>query len=181
MPPPVPVYLDGGTLDGSGVLNSTLTNSGVVSPGGPGVAALIDLLGDYTQTGAGVFQVDIGSSSDELGVHGNISLGGTLQVNALPGYLPQDGGTFVILNNEGPGPINGTFSGLPEGATFTTGAGLVFQITYQGGDGNDVELTELNTAPSDLVLSPSVTTLNQGSACRSAERSSIPIRTRRTL
>ena len=162
-PPPTPVYLDGGTLAGSGTLNSTLTNNGLVTPGGPGAAASVDLLGDYSQTGSGVLQVDIGSSYDVLGVNGNINLGGTLQVNALPGYTPTVKDTFVILNNEGSNPINGTFAGLPQCATFTTAAGLVFQITYHGGDGNDVAITELNTPPSNLVLTPSATSITTAS------------------
>ena len=162
-PPPVPVNLEGGTLAGSGTLNSTLTNNGLVSPGGPGAAATIDLLGDYTQTGSGVFQVDVGANYDVLGVHGNISLDGTLQVSGLSGYDPQPNDTFVILNNEGTNPISGTFAGLPEGASFSAADGAVFQITYQGGaNHNSVAITEINTPPSDVVLTPSSTSLLEG-------------------
>jgi hypothetical protein len=162
-PPPVPVDLAGGTLAGSGTLNADLTNNGLVNPGGPGSTATIDLLGNYTQTSSGVFQVDAGSTYDVLGVHGTVSLGGTLQVAPLTASPPQTGQTFVILNNEGSSPISGTFSGLPEGASFSTPGGYIFQITYQGGDGNDVAITETNTPPSNLVLNPSSTSMAEGS------------------
>src|SRR5262249_20617694 len=38
--------------------------------------------------------------------------------------------------------VAGTFAGLPEGATFVAG-GQTFQISYTGGDGNDVALTAI--------------------------------------
>ena len=38
--------------------------------------------------------------------------------------------------------MNGTFNGLPEGGTFYAN-GAQFQITYKGGDGNDVVLREI--------------------------------------
>ena len=39
------------------------------------------------------------------------------------------------------GAITGTFAGLPEGAKFTSN-GRTYRITYQGGDGNDVVVTD---------------------------------------
>ena len=53
------------------------------------------------------------------------------------------GNTFTILTNDGLDPIRGEFAGLPEGTFFFRGK-LKFQITYKGGDGNDVVLTHAN-------------------------------------
>jgi hypothetical protein len=49
---------------------------------------------------------------------------------------------YLVIKNDGNDAISGTFNGLPEGATFYAN-GSKFQITYQGGDGNDVELTQI--------------------------------------
>ena len=52
---------------------------------------------------------------------------------------------FVIINNDGTDAISGTFSSKPEGSTVSAGSES-FRITYQGGDGNDVVLTQISGA-----------------------------------
>lgn len=42
------------------------------------------------------------------------------------------------------GPVNGTFAGLPKGASVTF-SGQPFTISYTGGDGNDVTLTRASS------------------------------------
>ncbi|HEV8267880.1 MAG TPA: hypothetical protein VGR00_06595, partial [Thermoanaerobaculia bacterium] len=80
-----------------------------------------------------------GTGYDRLGVTGAVSLGGaTLSVTV--GYTPTGGDTFTIIQNDLADSITGTFSGLAEGAMTTVGS-YTFQITYAGGDGNDVVLT----------------------------------------
>ena len=56
------------------------------------------------------------------------------------GFVPPNGAQFTILRNDGADPISGTFAFLPEGGTFTTNS-TTFQISYIGGDGNDIVLT----------------------------------------
>jgi hypothetical protein len=57
------------------------------------------------------------------------------------GFTPISGTTFEIINNQASGPVSGTgFHGLPQGSIFAV-SGDLFQISYQGGDGNDVVLT----------------------------------------
>lgn len=46
----------------------------------------------------------------------------------------------VIVSNDGVDPINGTFTGLPEG-TFLTNGLARYRISYVGGDGNDITLS----------------------------------------
>ena len=58
------------------------------------------------------------------------------------GFVPAVGDTFLILQNDGTEPIGGTFLNLPEGATFGA-LDTMFQITYLGGDGNDVSITRI--------------------------------------
>jgi hypothetical protein len=71
---------------------------------------------------------------------GNGSVGGGA---ATSGETPPVGSSFEIGTNTGAVPINGTFTGLDEGAHFTRG-GYVFQISYHGGTGgNSVVLSRL--------------------------------------
>ncbi len=65
-----------------------------------------------------------------------------------------DGETFTIIQSTA--PIVGTFNGLAEGASLTID-GVPFHITYQGGGGDDVVLTQA------VVAAPTVTGLNPSS------------------
>jgi autotransporter-associated beta strand protein len=70
---------------------------------------------------------------------------GALRVELPTSYRPSVGEAFTILDVLDPSvrlAINGiTFKGLPEGARlFDTTGTVEFQITYAGGDGNDVVL-----------------------------------------
>jgi len=77
------------------------------------------------------------ASSDQLQVNGTVTLGGGLQVQLVG--IPALGQNYVIIDNDGTDAINGTFVGLPEGAVIVLN-GFSFQISYAGGDGNDVVL-----------------------------------------
>ena len=63
-------------------------------------------------------------------------------------FTPAQGKVFTIIDNQGPNAVVETFKNLPEGATFSQN-GVVFKISYVGGNGNDVTLTVMNqpTAP----------------------------------
>lgn len=52
------------------------------------------------------------------------------------------GTVFTLINNTAATPIAGTFSNLADGATITIGSNS-FQVSYEGGDGNDLTLTVL--------------------------------------
>jgi hypothetical protein len=62
------------------------------------------------------------------------------------GFTPAQGQVFVIVNNDGPDPVNGTFNGLPQGANFNLGP-YPFEVSYIGKTGNDVTLTSLSGDP----------------------------------
>ena len=53
------------------------------------------------------------------------------------------GQTFMILNKTSAGAVTGTFTGLAQGAQIANflGSSLHAQISYIGGDGNDIVLT----------------------------------------
>lgn len=77
--------------------------------------------------------------SGQLQVTGSVTIsGGALDVTIAG---PQEAFTerFVVIENDGTDPVSGAFVGLPEGKYFRADARLL-QISYAGGDGNDVEL-----------------------------------------
>ena len=97
----------------------------------------------FTST-AGLFAelggTTFGSQYDRLTVQGNIELSGLLNVQFINGFSPAASNSFTLIDNLGLGLINGTFVGLPEGSLFLADS-MLFQITYQGGDGNNLMIT----------------------------------------
>ena len=88
---------------------------------------------------------------DQIQVTGTVSLGGTALNSTAAGTLPL-GLSFVIILNDGGDPVAGTYVGKPEGATYFQ-ANNWWQITYVGGDGNDVVLTTV-AAPAPVPSIP---------------------------
>jgi hypothetical protein len=82
-----------------------------------------------------------GLEYDKISVIGSVDLGGAaLHVQLqFPSAVSNE---FLIIKNDGNDPVNGTFNGLPDGGTFYAN-GAQFRITYKGGDGNDVVLTQI--------------------------------------
>jgi hypothetical protein len=50
------------------------------------------------------------------------------------------GTVLTVISNTGVAPIAGTFNNLADGSTFTAD-GNTFQVSYEGGTGNDLTLT----------------------------------------
>ncbi len=86
-----------------------------------------------------------GSGFDQITVGGSVALGGSLNPELIDGFTPSLGEQFTIINNTSTNAISGQFNGLSEGAIFTSGANQ-FQISYSGGDGNDVVLSTVAVA-----------------------------------
>ena len=131
----------GGILKGNGTV-SALSVSGTVAPGNsPGKITVVNDFRLY-----GTYQAELlnKNSYDQI-VAGGVSLQGTLSLAFLPGGSVTQGDTFTIISNTGSDPVDGTFTGLAQGAQITVG-GATFSIDYQGDDGNDVVLTAINTA-----------------------------------
>lgn len=141
------VVISGGQLETHG--GSLLLDAGaaphVVNPLHAGVdvvASLATLDGGLSIAINGI-QVDSGYT--QFNVAGGVNLNGVnLQLSG--GYIPQSNESFVIVNNDGDEPVTGAFNGLAEGTIFNFN-GRSLQITYEGGDGNDVVLSTVNIAP----------------------------------
>jgi autotransporter-associated beta strand protein len=144
----------GAALGGTGTINAantvTVTGGGHLAPG-PGPAIFNS--GNISLANGSNFDVElngnpVGKQYDQQNVTGTVSLGSsTLHVTL--GFTPAVGDAFTILNNDTNDAVIGTFNGLPEGGVVSVTTGLfsgAFQISYLGGDGNDVVLTTLNVA-----------------------------------
>jgi fibronectin-binding autotransporter adhesin len=80
-------------------------------------------------------------TSDKVVVRGvTINSGAQFSLADLGSTALQPGTVFIVIRNTGATPIAGNFSNLPDGSTFTSN-GNTYQVSYEGGDGNDFTLT----------------------------------------
>jgi hypothetical protein len=96
------VDIQGGILSGSGTINGSVRNAGQIDVGGAMAAGLLTINGDYTQTAAGVLNIEIGGTRpgvdyDQLVITGTATLDGTLNVSLINPFMPPSGATFQIL------------------------------------------------------------------------------------
>lgn len=77
---------------------------------------------------------------DQVSVTGTVTLTDAV-LNLSGSHVPTIGETFELIDNDGANdPIVGTFAGLAEGATVIFND-VALEVSYIGGDGNDVVLT----------------------------------------
>lgn len=142
--PQIPVLVvAGGTLSGTGTVG-VVTGDGTISPGN----SLGILSSSNVTCGGGnlfiqINGTNVGVGYAQLNVSGSVALGGAglqLSMNTVGALSNQ----YTIINNDGADPVTGIFAGLPEGATLTATNGAQMIISYQGGTGNDVVLTQIS-------------------------------------
>jgi len=118
-------------LSGTGAIDGSVINSGLVSPGNsPGIISSED----FTQTAGATLQIEIagrggaGESDghDQYQVASEASLNGTLEVLLLDGFRPQVGDSFVFMTF---GSLNETDSDFAEFVGLDLGAGMYFRPT----------------------------------------------------
>ncbi len=119
------VDLQGGTLGGTGAVNSDVDNGGSVAPGAS--VGELTINGTYTQRPTGVFRVEIGGMAagefDVLTINGAATLDGVVLASVVDGYLPNLGDTFEVMNFAS---RSGVFT-LPAGSA---GPGRAFDVQY---------------------------------------------------
>ncbi|MEY4225956.1 MAG: hypothetical protein RL190_713, partial [Actinomycetota bacterium] len=127
----------GDSLGGSGLnVPGTIDLDGLAGPETMTTAAL-HLVGGTLEVG-----VDSAAAHSQLQVANAVTLTGDTVLRVRAGSAIPDGTTVVIVRKTHVAAVNGTFAGLPEGATVTPTSGPgSFRITYAGGDGNDIALT----------------------------------------
>jgi autotransporter-associated beta strand protein len=98
---------------------------------GPGGIAGFELFGPSPTGG-----------NDLLIANGPVNLG-LARLSTEFNYPPREGDVITLIRKTSAGAINGTFAGLPEGATRKRGD-VTVRASYVGGDGNDFTLTVTN-------------------------------------
>ncbi len=150
-----PVIVNGSAaLGGSGSIGNLFVFGNLAPGNSPGILTCSNFA---CSSSASDYFVELtgptpGTGYDQLNVRGTNALASaTLHVTAAFTTPVAVGQKFIIINNDSSDAITGTFSGLAEGATTSTG-GYKFTISYVGGTGNDVVLT-LTNVPSTTVTS----------------------------
>jgi hypothetical protein len=112
--------------------------------------------GNYQQDSTSALDLALGNGTDfsQVQVAGTVQLAGSLSLRLVDGFSPTIGQTYTIINNLGSGAVTGAFAGLPEG-TIVGGGCHGFQISYVGGNGNDVTVTYINLTPPVTIAGPS--------------------------
>ncbi|MBN2561009.1 MAG: hypothetical protein JXQ75_08775 [Phycisphaerae bacterium] len=92
--------LDGGVLTGSGTISGSVVNTGAtIEPGAS--AGTLTVNGSYAQAAGGTLRIELGGTSpgeyDKFAVTGAVSLGGTLYVEPIDGFVPEVGQQFTIM------------------------------------------------------------------------------------
>lgn len=132
------------TLKGTPTFAGSIRTSAAGATIAPGLSPGIINTGDLTLTSGSNVNVELlgttpGTLHDQINVTGTVSLGNAT-LNVTTSFSPLSGNSFVIINNDGGDAVTGTFNGLAEGASLVV-SGNTFNISYVGGDGNDVVLT----------------------------------------
>jgi hypothetical protein len=133
--------LQGGLLEGPGILNASVDNTGGdVAPGSPTAPGHMSIDGSYTQASGGTLTSVIdgttaGSGYSQLGVGSGSTIAGTLIISTPPGFNPTPGDTYTIL---GGSAVTGTFTTvtgqfLAEGS-FPPGWTVGYTPTYNSSD-----------------------------------------------
>ena len=143
-----PLNFQGGQLTGRGTIFGSVFNGATISPGiGANSAGLITITGNYVQSSAGALSMEIGglvagTAHDQIHVAGLVTLGGVLNVSLINEFVPANGNTFRLIDNDGTDAVVGAFSN-----SIMTLAGQQYAVIYNGGTGNDVVLIQSNKPP----------------------------------
>jgi hypothetical protein len=156
----------GASLSGHGKLGPINATNGIVSPGsdggfGAGMARLNSgsvLLDANSEFAVDLAGTDAGMNYCQLDVTGTVNLSGA-RLSVKLAFASAVSNQFMVVKNDGNDPVVGTFNGLPEGAT-TSFFGARFRVSYIGGTGNDVVLTQLSVARPPLA--DAITVLGNG-------------------
>jgi len=153
-------------LYGTGTVGTT--GSGLdLSPGrdgtdsGPGILNIGDLHSNFPYPSSLVADIDgpsAGTGYDQVGVTGGVVLEFfELVLRMGSGFVPSLGQEYMLIENDGADAVSGSFWDYSEGAVITVNNVHDFQLSYVGGDGNDVTLTSLNGKPASTTsLSSSI-------------------------
>jgi autotransporter-associated beta strand protein len=145
-----PVQVNAGQLGGRGIIDGAV----VVGTGsGPGATLApskengkpnpITVQGALTFNSDATYECGINTKSaraDKVVANGVTINGGQFTLRDPRGSVLTPGTVLIVIDNTSPNSINGTFANLADGSTVTVGVNKL-QVSYSGGDGNDLTLT----------------------------------------
>jgi RHS repeat-associated protein len=144
--------LNGGALSGAGTVQGNVTSAGQLTPGNmPGI---LTITGNYTQTAAGVVNIEIGGTTagtqfDQLSIQGSAALNGTLNITLINGFGPALGQKFPILNFAGSTGNFSTINGLSAGpeTLFTVNQTATSFVLNSAGNAADLAYAGMTIPP----------------------------------
>lgn len=133
-----------GNVSGAVTIGDGMSGTGTLSPGVEGPGTLI-FARSLTFQSDGNYRYELGLTrnprSDQVAANGVvINTGARFNLRSKGTAALPPGTELTAISNTSASPISGTFSNLPNGATVTAGPNTL-QVSYEGGDGNDLTLT----------------------------------------
>jgi autotransporter-associated beta strand protein len=157
------------TLSGHGIVygNVTFANLATLAPGSS--TGILTMNGDVKFASGSTYFVEVtgtsatpiaGNNNDQLIVNGTVDVTGSNLTLSLAGFAPTTSGgeTFFLIRNDGSDAVTGTFAGLADGTTFTSG-GYNFTISYFANAEGTPAFTGGNDVAVQVVPIPEPTTL----------------------
>ncbi len=147
-----PVRVESGALGGDGTIAGAVTigagipgNGAFLTPGPTfGNPGTLTILGQLSFDSDGFFNVGFKREAADQVTANGVTIDSQAQFAFFNshGSILSAGTVLTLINNTAATPIAGEFENLPNGFVFTSG-GNTFQVSYTGGDGNDLTLTAL--------------------------------------
>jgi autotransporter-associated beta strand protein len=143
------VTVNAGTLAGTGRISGavtigTATSAAILAPGNGARPRTLTILSALTFNALATYKIDLNSNNvtiDQVVAKGvTINSSALVSIDDLGGSVLPPGTAFTVISNTAATPIAGTFSNLADGSTLTVDSNT-YQVSYEGGDGNDLTLT----------------------------------------
>jgi fibronectin-binding autotransporter adhesin len=136
-----------GTLAGSGTVGATSV-AGVLAPTAPGLHTGA-LSFQATGTLEGTLSSFTPAAIPAVFAAGPVTIdpSAALKLTVAPGMILPRSTSVALIENAGSQAIAGQFSGIPDDFVLSTIEGIPLQLSYTGGDGNDLSLTSGSPPP----------------------------------
>jgi len=152
------VQVTGGTLGGTGTIAGAVT-VGTGSDGGalisPGHSlGILTIQNSLTLNSDAIYRFELNSATavaDKIVANGVTLNGAAFLFTDLGGGKLALGTTFVVIDNTSDAAISGAFSNLADNSIFSNNRNT-YEVSYEGGTGNDLTLTVVPEPPIWAVL-----------------------------
>jgi len=146
-----PVTVTAGTLGGRGIVSGAVTlgtgngKGAIIAPSqnasNPTTITLQKLL-TFKDDGSYLYRLNTNKGTADQVIAKGVTIASGAQFNfkTVGNKKLTTGTVFTAISNTATSPISGTFANLADGATVTLGRNKL-QVSYSGGDGNDLTLT----------------------------------------